>query len=374
MIVTIERDALHSALNSVAGRARVTTQIEILKHVLLTTTPETLKVAAHNLESYSEAEATAHVSISGSRAVPADTFARLIGSLPLGSQLQLRLDDRSQMEVVCGRSTYRLPTLPAEDFPLPLIPENPTRVTVGKADVHRLFEMPRAIVEPKNPYFYYKGVSLHVASNGKLAAIAADGYRVLRVCTDITVSEDAPPIIIPKTAMDEIRKLAEGGGELAWSNRIFSVSNGTRRFATTLIDGTFPPDYERKLPPVDGGFIEVDLAYLLEVLRRLDVLSEDHSEVTLSWESKPQEMRIELSGRGSGVETLSCDGQEIGAGSVSGVPHQFVSLLAALEADSVRLVVRDASSPFRIIVPNDPDLIAVLVPCAPRHTRASAAA
>lgn len=372
MIVTIERDALHSALLIVAGRPRAGVINEILKHILLVTEPEKLRLSAHGLECYSEAEVAADVIQSGTRAVPTETFARLIGSLPHGSQLRLRLDDRERMEIICGRSTYRLPSLASDAFSPPLELRDPVTVTVDRKAIHRLFEMPRPMAEPKNPKFFYKGVNLHVASNGKLSSVASDGFRFMRVCSDISMPPETPAVIIPKDAIDEIRRVAEDGGEMAWSEQLFSVSAKGRRFVTKLIDGTFP-DYQN-LPRASETYIGVDHGLLLGVLRRLDLLSEEYSDATVSWDENPGELTVELTGRGFGVETLPCDGQNMPAGSFSVPPQQLASLLAALEAEIIQIVFTGPSAPIRIMVPNDPDLIAVQVPCAPRLARASAAA
>lgn len=358
MILTVERDILASALNLAKSRANGKL-IPILGHTLLAAADDQIRVTAHDTEASIEIDIKAEVERPGRAALPLTELAALVGNLSKGAQLHISCDGR-QAEIKSGRSRYKLPVLPPEDFPQAFYPEGGHSITLTGPQIQRLFGR-LAPFTTGSERIYLSGAYFH-GVGAEMVSCATDTHRLVKLAIPTIGPEDAPGIIIPKQALAEICKVGESGGELSWSDRLFSIQSGGIRLCCKLIDGTFP-DYLRIVPDASGPFVEFGREDMLTALACLSSVTGDTGDVVLDWGADPIEIQLSVqTQKGEGSEIVACSGESPKGGSVTVNPVQVATILDALGSKRLRLYQRDQSSPLRFFDPEDPTMAAVNVP------------
>ncbi len=369
MHIIMERDALAEAVSFVERRARKNT-ISILNHIKVVAADGIVTITGHDLDSSSECEFPVEIKTHGSCAVPTNTFAPLIKGMPKGSHVSMRLE-RTDLHIEYNRSKYKLPVLPAADFPSVLSAGDTPKITVDPDSLEQMFVIPPSVILSTEERPYYQGVFLHCVGD-KLASASCDGHRFLVTETDIETGP-LPAIIVPRYAVEEIVRLA--GGEdivLAWSDRILTASAGHKAFSARLISATFP-DYAKFIPNAEGPCLEFARDGFIAALSRLTAISDEKNPLILEWGANPKELTASLQSLATGYEHLSCKGSGVSAGHIAIPVVQFLGLVKAIPADKLRLYITDHMHPLRISDPDNPRLIACQVPCYSGRTMRTAA-
>ena len=167
--------------------------------------------------------------------------AFVAGASPDGD-VALRADDEGRLTIRCGRASCRLPTLPAEDFPLFTRPnEGAVELDLRCRSVCRRAARRGAGDERRRQEtrYYLCGAFLQA---GRL--VATDGHRL----TLHTVAADMPPapdVIVPGPTVTRLLSLLRGlEGPISVTVSPTQIIVGTSSWTLTskVIDGTFP-DY-----------------------------------------------------------------------------------------------------------------------------------
>lgn len=362
MNLICERDALHAALSRVVSRSRNSLKIPILQHIKLEASGNRLALAATDLDTRSESTCAAEISGVGATTVSGDRLARLIDSMPKGSQVSL-IDDNTELQVMCGKSRYKLPTLPIEDFPEMDRPEGGAEFTLTADETKRLFGEPAHAIPVKDTRIYLFGGHLQQRDD-KLVVTCTDGVRLARV----EMKNEARlhrECIVPKAAITEIVKLANGAEmRFRYSQNLIEVANGSAVFTSKLVDATFP-DADRVIPKPNPTFIIVDRIEFAEALKRLTGIEDENSTINFEWQPGRSSLEIKLTGEGEGSESIACE-CDLKAGSAAFKPNILSSMLDLLKGEVIQLHVGDGLGPLRIVDPNDEALTVIAMPCRPR--------
>lgn len=358
MILTVERDILASALNVAKSRANGKL-IPILGHALLAGADDQLRITAHDTEASIEIDIKAEIERPGRAALPLTELAALVGNLSKGAQLHISCDGR-HAEIKSGRSRYKLPILPSEDFPQAFYPENAHSVTLTGPQIQRLFGH-LAPFTTESERIYLSGAFFH-GDNAGIGSCVTDGRRLVKLSTPVEWPKDARAVIVPRRAMADICKVGEGGGELSWSDRLFLIQAGNTRLCCKLIDGTFP-DYTRIVPEARGSFVEFERTEIIGALNCLNSLTSEVGDVTLDWGADPVEIQLSTqTQKGEGCEVIACSGEAPKDGSITVNPRDVIAILSALTSKRLRLYQQDQSSPMLFSDPDDPTMAAVNMP------------
>lgn len=150
-----------------AASVQAKTTIPILEHAMLVGTGNTLSIHGTNLDQ--AVTATCECDAQGSVTASATRLMAIAATLEKNESVQLKANGTAELSIEQGRSRYKLPTLPVEDFPT--WPENPQRYTV-RAPAPELLRSLRALlgtVSVDKSRFYLMGVYFD-ARNGALVA------------------------------------------------------------------------------------------------------------------------------------------------------------------------------------------------------------
>ena len=315
MHITIERTALLGALTHAQSVVEKRTTIPILANVMLDAGGDRLSLTATDMDLTLEEVVAASCHKDGIITLEAHIFYEVIKKLPDGVQVELRLDeDSGQCIVSAGASEFRLPTLPAEDFPAIRNTDLPEPMQIDVSVVRELIERTRFAISMEETRYYLNGIFLltYEDEQGKkgLRAVATDGHRLSKCDIEVSTLQDSiSGVIVPRKAVLEIHKAIEGmegALGLAVSQTRIQMQVGDMCMTSKLIDGTFP-DYNRVIPKKNPHALSLDPKAFSKAVDRVTVVSSERSKgVRLNLEEGSEmQMQSSSTDRGLAQEKLS---------------------------------------------------------------------
>jgi DNA polymerase-3 subunit beta len=294
----------------------------------------------------------------GATVLPAERLKILLSETATDAMVTIAAGDGNAI-VQCDRARFRLPTIPTDGFPSAFTLEGSAAEWTIGTDVLKTVQ---AAQSNEATRFYLCGV--HIAAvDGKLAVVAADGFALVVVDTDIQLAASwADGIIIPAATTEEIIK-AGGKGEvlLRSDGRRIQATAGNTTITSRLIDGKFP-DYRKIIPRPSENRVTVVTDSLVAALRRAGALADAAREpcVRAEWGATAGDLAITVaaSERGESEDVICVDAA--GAASVSFSPTKMLTLIEAIGADAVTLDYELPSSAILITVPTSFGVTAAL--------------
>lgn len=357
MKLTVERDAIVAAVAALRPIVLTSTQIPILTCVKIEASGAQMTIEASDLDHCAIATVPADVPHMGDVAVDAQRLYGLLSTLPAGAHVAMETAG-DVLAVACGRSRYRLPALPAVDFPKQLAPSaDGASVSLDNDTAkHLLRRVAYSVSTDTKTRMFLCGCSLH-AVEGHLQSVATDGVTLAWSKTDLP-AKDAPGIIVPQRAMSQIVKMGERV-TLTWDRKVIRAVTGTLAYASKLIDGTFP-DYPRVVPPEKGDYLRFDRKALLSAFERLGSVDAKGPAI-MTWEAGATAVTMTREGLGHGAEEIEGEAAS-SAGLIPWSVEPTASTLRAFDGDAIRIRVPDGEGPALFIDPKDNEFTAVIMP------------
>jgi DNA polymerase III subunit beta len=281
--LTCERGELVRQVSVVARALSVRSTVQILSGILLDAAGGRLSLAATDMELSLQAELDASVDESGKVVIPGRLLVELARLLPESEvSIAHRLED-GVVEVTCGSANYRLHTYGIEDFPrLP----DPAAASLYMIDRPALVETAvkvsrSASRDESRPVL--TGILVRFEP-GKVVMAATDSYRLSVKETPLEGKAPELEAIVPARALGELSRIAQGDGELqlgVHENQVVFTIDGTV-LTTRRIDGQFP-NYSQLLPETFEHELKIARDELLDVVRRVAVMSQRNSPLRLSF-------------------------------------------------------------------------------------------
>jgi DNA polymerase-3 subunit beta len=304
------------------------------------------------------------VMTSGTTTMSAHLLYDIARKLPDGAEVEIAVNDGHAM-VSAGRSSFRLPTLPVEDFPAISSNELPVNFSLTAADMRDLIDATRFAISTEETRYYLNGIYIHKAGSGELCAVATDGHR-LAMTRQVLPSGAAqmPSIILPRKAVSELRKLLDdfdGDVLIGLSETRAEFRFGVVRLTSKLIDGTFP-DYTRVIPVGNDRIMQVDVsAFSAAVDRVSTIASEKSRSVKMGLRSGVLTLSVSNTDASSATEELevSYDGPEMEIGFNA---RYLLDIAGQVNSDMVEFALADQGSPSLVRAPGDEASLFVLMP------------
>lgn len=358
MKATIERATLLRCLSHVQSVVERRNTIPILSNVLIEASDGgSVRVMATDLDlQVVETMSASSVEQPGAITVSAHLLFDIARKLPEGSQVSLITND-NRLEVKAGRSNFKLPTLPRDDFPVIVEGDLPTSFEIPARVLAELIDRTRFAISTEETRYYLNGIFLHVTDEDEplLKAAATDGHRLARFT--LPRPEGAagmPDVIVPRKAVGELRKLLE---EALDSNVLVDLSASKIRFTlggeggmvltSKLIDGTFP-DYSRVIPTANDKLLKVDPKLFRSGVDRVATIATEKTRaVKIGLDGDRVTLSVTSPDNGTATEELAAeyraDGMEIGFNA-----NYLKDILDQIDADTVELHLADAGAPTLI--------------------------
>lgn len=298
---------LKAGLAAVVGALPGTTSLPILNGIRIETGGVgQIRLTATDLDTTVSRVIAASVSEPGSTVVRGKKFDEVVKALPDGCVLDLRLKEDA-VHLWCSATRYRcrLPTMPAEDFPMPpgILWEGHSFATSG--DVLRLMVERTAFAastEETRPIL--NGVLWEFGEND-MGMVATNGHRLSATHVEVDTTAGRPELIVHPSALKMVAA-APGKGEMveiARTENHIGFRGAAWEVITRLMGGPYPL-YRQILPSDNDKFLIADRTMLAAALARMNIVASE------------QTHRVMFSlGENPGFLTLSVETPDVGTAS-----------------------------------------------------------
>ena len=364
MKLTIDRMSLLRPLGHVQSVVERRNTIPILANAVLRAEEGKLSLTATDMDMDIATEVGCSVVTSGTTTMSAHLLYDIARKLPDGAEVEITVNDGRAI-VSAGRSSFRLPTLPVEDFPAISSNELPVNFLLTAADVRDLIDATRFAISTEETRYYLNGIYIHKAESGELCAVATDGHRLAMARQALpSGAVQMPSIILPRKAVSELRKLLDdfdGDVLVGLSETRAEFRFGVVRLTSKLIDGTFP-DYTRVIPIGNDRIMQVDVsAFSAAVDRVSTIASEKSRSVKMVLKSGVLTLSASNTDASSATEELevSYDGPEMEIGFNA---RYLLDIAGQVNSDVIEFALADQGSPSLVRAPGDEASLFVLMP------------
>ena len=348
-------DVLGRAQRAVGSRS----SLPVLQGLLCEASEDRLAVTGTDLEVTVRSEIEADVEEWGKAVVPGRLLTQAVRRMPPGT-VTLRAQDQAELEI-SGENPQPVYTLRqlSEDFP---------RVSSGGGDgievegdglAEAIKQVtPAASADPGRAVL--TGVLME-STPERLRMVTTDSYRL--------ALRDLPAIGLSATGLLPARGLRElpntvGASRIKVSfterEGIFGSTAGTLRLR--MIEGNFPK-YETLLPNQYPNRFTCDRETLLETIRRMELVAEDHYPIRITIGDGGAEINVMRQDVGRATDYVEGEFEGEGADlTVAFNPRYLADGVVATGAERVRMRIIDGMKPSVIDDPERDDFLYLLMP------------
>ena len=364
MKLTIDRMSLLRPLGHVQSVVERRNTIPILANVVLRAEDGRLSLTATDMDMDIATEVGCAVATSGITTMSAHMLYDIARKLPDGAEVELAVAD-GHANISAGRSSFRLPTLPVEDFPAISSSDLPVNFTLTAVDLRDLIDATRFAISTEETRYYLNGIYLHKGEEGNLCAVATDGHRLALTRQALpSGASQIPSVILPRKAVGELRKLLDdydGDVSAGLSETRAEFGFGAVRLTSKLIDGTFP-DYTRVIPAGNDRIMQVDASSFSAAVDRVSTISSEKSR-SVKMGLKPGVLTLSASNTDASSATeeleVTYDGPEMDIGFNA---RYLLDIAGQVNNDIVEFALADQGSPSLVRAPGDDASLFVLMP------------
>ncbi len=363
MLVKLSRQDMLQAVQRCQNIVERRHTIPILSNILLQAKDDALHFTATDLEVGIHTRSAAEVEETGSLTVSAKKLFDVIKELDVDTDIKLEATE-GFITLKSGRSRFRLATLSSEEFPDIQQDEEGTTIDIDGADLALMVAATNFAMSSDETRKYLTGTLFEIDKQGNLCLAATDGHRLALTRTHLQQNIGAGQCIVPRKAVNEIRKLSEeiqGQVRLCMGERQVSLRAGDHFLSSKLIDARFP-NYTDVIPGNNPFSAIVQRSVFDQVLRRTMIVANEFT----------HDVRLQLSGGEMLVSahnseqenadesvTIEYDGPDIEIGFNA---HYIRDVLGALKSETVTLSLKDGLSPVLIKQDKDSAELYVIMP------------
>jgi DNA polymerase-3 subunit beta len=295
----------------------------------------------------------------GAVALPARKLTTIIRELP-EEPVVLEAKKNHTATVQCGSSSFRIPGLPAEDFPALPVQGNELGVTIPQAALKSLIARTAHAMSMEETRFILNGALLATQKNS-LIMVATDGRR-LAVAGTPTTGAASLSVVIPAKTIRELGRLLSDGPEQVtiapMKDHQLTFQFGLVTVVTRLIEGQFP-QYDKVIPPPSKQLLTVSRQTLINAIRRASLMTTATSQaVVFELSANRLVVSKESSELGSAREELEAQyrGEPV---TVAFNPEFWLDVLKVLDTEEATIEIAGADKPA---VVRQPDFTYLVLP------------
>ncbi|GAA3364377.1 MULTISPECIES: DNA polymerase III subunit beta [Saccharopolyspora] len=347
MKIRVERDGLADAVAWVARSLPSRPPVPVLGGVLLdASSGEALTISGFDYEVSAQVTTEASIDSTGKTLVSGRLLADITKSLP-NRPVEITVDG-SRVTITCGSSRFSLPTMPVEDYPE--LPSMPERAGAVPGDLFSAAVAQVAVAAGRDDTLpMLTGVRMEINAD-RLTMVATDRFRLaMREFTwepDESIADTA--ILVPAKTLAESAKTLGGSGtkveiSLASGDGLLGLSGSTRRNTTRLLDAEFPK-YRQLLPSETAATAIIDVAPLVEAIKRVSLVAERGTQVRLEFSDSGLRLTAGGDDEGSAEEELPVELTGEGL-TIAFNPTYLLDGLGALKTDRAQMLFTTSNRP-----------------------------
>src|SRR5690606_667288 len=285
----IDRDQLADAIVWTAKSLPARPSVPVLACIKLTSFDGGLMVEGFDYEVSNQTRVEATTSAPGSVLVSGRLLAEIAKALP---HKPVELSAAGvHLEMVCGSARVTLPTAPVEDYPA--LPQLPTTAgSIDTATFATAVAQGAVAVGRDDTLPMMTGIRMEIRGD-QVTLLATDRYRL--AMRELQWNPQTAPgeanLLVPATTLHDTTKMltAHGGnitlavGKPNQGEGIIGLSNGARHTTSRLLDGDNYPPVRSLFPDTHNGQARIDVAALVEVVKRVSLVAERTTPVVLTF-------------------------------------------------------------------------------------------
>ena len=315
MHITCQQEELARFLQITARALATKSTLPILTGVLLETRTDHLRCVATDLEIAIEVKVpNIQIIKPGILVLPGKTFVEIIRHLP-AVPVTIELDEDSKMiNLSSQHSTYQLPTLPIEEFPVFPESQSEQSFAVSGEKIREAIKQTIYATLAEDPRPFLSSILWEVTETN-LRFVATDVNR-LAVKDSAVHASAAKTALVPVRALREIANIFGNSNEellnVVIDDKFIFVKGLGVTFSSRLVEAQFPR-YEQVIPKEFNRTVRVNRNDLIEALERTALVSYS---VKLSIKTQQLQITAKEPDKGRSYEELSidCDGPDIDIG------------------------------------------------------------
>src|SRR5881392_508 len=355
MEVTVRREDLVRGLHLVQGVVERRNTLPILANVLIEPAAEGIAL-------------TAQVKKKGTVTLNARKLYEITREVT-AEEVVLKSVQAGWVEVLAGRSKFKIVSLDAKDFPqLPLGTDAPegTTISIAVGTLREMIDRTLFAVSSDETRFKLSGVFVGNEDDGVLRMVATDGHRLAMIDRRLPNARLERGAIMPRKGLVEARKLLDEAEDpevtMIVSPKDVRLILRSLSFFMRLVEGDFP-DYRQVVPGAARVQARATRDDFLSALRRISLLSSERSHgVKLHLERGKLELSASNPDQGEASEEL--DVQYTGDPLTIGFNARYLIdvLTVHAEGDVIELGFTDEVGPGVVRGSQDPDYTYVVMP------------
>lgn len=363
MRITIPQPQLLKTLQVVEHAVNDRSTLPILSNVLLESSGSELTLTATDLDVGIQCRfPLAQAVEKGAVALPARKLTTIIRELP-DETVTLEAKKNHTATVNCGTSSFRIPGLPAEDFPVLPSSDSTETIAVPQGALKSLISLTAHAISIEETRFILNGALL-ATQRDAVVMVATDGRRLAVAQAPATkVGKQPLNVVLPAKTIRELgRLLADADTEdvviSPLKDNQLTFRFGAITVVTRLIEGQFP-QYEKVIPPPSKLVATCDRQRLLEAVRRTSLMTTATSQAVV-FELEPNQLVVskESPELGSAREELDVryNGERM---TIAFNPEFWLDVLKVLQTPEVSI---ELSGPDRPAIIREPGFTFLVLP------------
>lgn len=242
----------------------------------------------------------------GAIAVEAHRMFAIVSNMPKKKMASLTLRD-SHVELKCGSSKYKLPCLPADDFPpMPRLTKSAQRREFDASALHDCITWTSHAMTNDQNRPHLSGLLLDVLDGGQLNVVGCDGHQMVKANADASANGTKVwQAFIPYRAVPIVKRLcadAEGQVSMATTKSHVFFWDGTTGFNAKMLGGD-PLPYD-SIVPAESTRLDatVSVKAMSDALKRISAIEDNAVDVFV--QSKSVHLTAQTAMGGEGAEKL----------------------------------------------------------------------
>ena len=281
-------------------------------------------------------------------------------------EIHIRSTEQLWVQITCGASELRLPSVEVGLYPQPKIEELNQQLKISALDLAQSIDLTLFASQTNESRRNLMGVALSMTEDQRTRWQATDGHRLAQVIQPVEEMNfgEVTEIILPRKALMEIRKVCDLMGEMVditFDERVAQFSGNRIHFKTRLIEGKFP-NCDPIIPKDNDLRATIHRENLIHSLRIVSAIStEKLRPVKLNLEANQLKLESEKTefGEASDEFTVNYDGKHFEIGFNT---RYLLDVLNVMKSEEIMMEFKNSMSPSVIREPNNDIFLSVLMP------------
>lgn len=318
-------------------------KIEVADDMVLSATNVDLELIEH---------VAADITLPGKITVPVQMLYDIVRKLPEDAEINFK-QSGDQLVVSSGRAIFRLPTLPAENFPAMSGSNLTTKFQMTTGDLGHLINKTKFAIPVDDVRYHLGGIFFHIADEGKskmLTAVATDAQR-MALCEMLAPSGsvEMPSVILPRRVIGELSKLLEDATvddvsvELSDTKARFTVGSAT--LTSKLVDAQYP-NYRVVIPKGNDKIAVLDRKQFVSAVDLVSVASVDKTKsVQLTFSMNKLVINASSAEAGTATQELDIEYNGDSTFTILFSVKFLLDIAGQVEGDKFQMEMQDPMSP-----------------------------